>query len=468
MSKRDDFKIRAPFKATYALHGDKNQPCAHYRVYNSKGQRRAKTKYFSKQYEFGSPESKAELEAWFRKTDIFTSDFIGRHDLEYTVGELKYAWHEFKLQYVSSARHDHSFFRIVVDILTEYDDIAANDFRVSYLMKIRDGLQKQAETSGHRNRNWINKHIREVVKIFEWGSTRDFVYPEVPKNLNLLTNLTRKESPALRDSEQREAVPAAVLEEAIAVANPCLRTMLILQRETGARPSELRHMSWDQIDQSKDLWVYRPVHHKNSHRGDSRNIYLTKAAQEALWEYHENQRPDPLNKELIFTKRELRAFNELAYHWVRYTPEICESLERLTLKPNLRATYGDHIDNRHVFTYQQAADIHGVHWKTVKAWSDKKVHRMTVERMFEKLKGTDDPTIDGQLYCRNVKKLCNKHGIDVFTPYQIRHLVAETIDAQYGREAVAAILGHKKLDTSAIYAKQNHDLAERVQKKRSV
>ena len=49
MSKRDDFKIRAPFKASYALHGDKNQPCAHYRVYNSKGQRRAKTKYFSKQ-----------------------------------------------------------------------------------------------------------------------------------------------------------------------------------------------------------------------------------------------------------------------------------------------------------------------------------------------------------------------------------------------------------------------------------
>jgi hypothetical protein len=29
---------------------------------------------------------------------------------------------------------------------------------------------------------------------------------------------------------------------------------------------------------------------------------------------------------------------------------------------------------------------------------------MTVERMFEKLKSTDDPTIDGQLYCRNVKK----------------------------------------------------------------
>ena len=58
--------------------------------------------------------------------------------------------------------------------------------------------------------------------------------------------------------------------------------MLILQRETGARPSELRHMSWDQIDQSEDLWVYRPVHHKNSHRGDSRNIYLTKAAHQAV------------------------------------------------------------------------------------------------------------------------------------------------------------------------------------------
>ena len=91
MSKRDDFKIRAPFEAQYAFHKGSQRPCAQYRVYNSSGQRRLRTKYFSKQYEFGSPESLAEFETWHRKTDIFTSDFIGRHDLEYTVGELKYA-----------------------------------------------------------------------------------------------------------------------------------------------------------------------------------------------------------------------------------------------------------------------------------------------------------------------------------------------------------------------------------------
>ena len=91
MSKRDDFKIRAPFEAQYAFHKGSQRPCAQYRVYNSSGQRRLRTKYFSKQHEFGSPESLAEFETWHRKTDIFTSDFIGRHDLEYTVGELKYA-----------------------------------------------------------------------------------------------------------------------------------------------------------------------------------------------------------------------------------------------------------------------------------------------------------------------------------------------------------------------------------------
>ena len=50
-----------------------------------------------------------------------------------------------------------------------------------------------------------------------------------------------------------------------------------------------------------------------------------------------------------------------------------------------------------------------------------------------------------------------------FTPYQIRHLVAEEIDEKFGREAVAAVLGHKNLETSAIYTKRNIALAARTQ-----
>jgi len=45
---------------------------------------------------------------------------------------------------------------------------------------------------------------------------------------------------------------------------------------------------------------------------------------------------------------------------------------------------------------------------------------------------------------------------------QIRLMFAEQIDAPFGRQEFAVLLGHKSLDTSAIYAKQNHDLPDRV------
>ena len=43
-------------------------------------------------------------------------------------------------------------------------------------------------------------------------------------------------------------------------------------------------------------------------------------------------------------------------------------------------------------------------------------------------------------------------------------MFSEQIDVPFGRQEVSVLLGHKRLDTSAIYAKQNHDSTERVPK----
>jgi len=43
-------------------------------------------------------------------------------------------------------------------------------------------------------------------------------------------------------------------------------------------------------------------------------------------------------------------------------------------------------------------------------------------------------------------------------------MFSEKIYASFGRQEVPVVLGHKRLDTSAIYVKHNHDSTERVKK----
>mgnify|MGYP006095399717 CR=1 FL=1 len=75
----------------------------------------------------------------------------------------------------------------------------ANDFRSSILILLRDKVQEEAEELDHRNRRAINNYIRDYIKIFSWGSVRDFVKKEVVADLNEIKRLSHRESPKLRD-----------------------------------------------------------------------------------------------------------------------------------------------------------------------------------------------------------------------------------------------------------------------------
>ena len=193
-------------------------------------------------------------------------------------------------------------------------------------------------------------------------------------------------------------------------------------------------------------------------------MYLTQAAQDALFEY-QTIRPDPKN-EYIFTRRESNSFLRLERHWEKFTPEVLAVLEKVTtrteaaqLDPSARQT---HSKNPLRFTYVEEAKELGVHWQTVRKWKKNKPQDMTLLKAFAKepLKGNGLYSIAS--YAKAVERACDLSGVK-FTPYQIRHLVAEEIDEKFGREAVAAVLGHKNLETSAIYTKRNIALAARTQ-----
>jgi integrase len=402
--------------------------------------------------------------------DLFSGDGIGSHLIEYTIGELKQVWLTHREKHYQNVSQEKSRDQLAAAVLAPYDNVAADDFRASHLLLLRDNLQQEAEKLDHPNRRTINNYISDTIKIFSWGSVRDFVRGSVVAELNEIKPLTRKESPKLRDSEIVDAADPADVEAAIKAATPTIATILILQKETGARPKEIRDMRWEDINTSGDLWLYTPATHKNRHREkrlgqrNSRCIYLTQKAQDALFDY-QTQRPDPKN-EYIFTRFESNAFLRLERHWEKFTPEVLATLSKLTRKGGLRGTYRGATENSSVYTYVMAGKELGIHWQTVRTWAKSQPSEMTLKRAFQLEHQGGNGLYIRDTYAKAVERACLKSGVK-FTPYQIRHLVAEQIDQQYGREAVAAVLGHKNLDASAIYTKRNIALAARTQAGRS-
>lgn len=66
---------------------------------------------------------------------------------------------------------------------------------------------------------------------------------------------------------------------------------------------------------------------------------------------------------------------------------------------------------------------------------------------------------------RAVERACKRAGVPVFTPYQIRHLFAETARDEHGLDHAQAALGHTDPRTSQRYAKRSFKLAVEVAKK---
>ena len=96
------------------------------------------------------------------------------------------------------------------------------------MLAIRDSMRRDAEVRGHRNRDTVNRYVRDAISIFAWGSMRDFVKAEVIASLREIKPLTRRESPGLRGRKTVYACEQTSVEQLIAVANPTLATMLTL------------------------------------------------------------------------------------------------------------------------------------------------------------------------------------------------------------------------------------------------
>lgn len=157
-------------------------------------------------------------------------------------------------------------------------------------------------------RNYINKLTQWIIRIFRWGVAQEIVPLEIVQRLELVE--------PLKEGVGRESMPRLdVADEDVLGTLPFLsetvRDMVILQRISGMRPSEVFRMTLEQfVKRDENVWVYVPFNHKTKQHSKTRVIAFGKYEIAILKKYADGKKTD----EFLFQTRMKTQFNRYSYN----------------------------------------------------------------------------------------------------------------------------------------------------------
>ncbi|MDB5308028.1 MAG: site-specific tyrosine recombinase XerC [Gemmataceae bacterium] len=181
--------------------------------------------------------------------------------------------------------------------------------------------------------------------------------------------------------------------------------MIELQRLTGMRPGEVRCLRPCHVERSGEVWIYRPVEHKNAFRGKPRLIPLGPKAQAVLTRWLDAADPDAY----LFIPARAREERFALWRAARKSKVPPSQLNRRVRPEVMKKRPRDRFTD------------HG--------------------------------------YAATVRRACERAGVEPWHPNQIRHAFATEIRRRYGLEAAQVALGHEKADITQVYAEKNLALA---------
>jgi integrase len=285
-----------------------------------------------------------------------------------------------------------------------FADMQAAAFGPRSLMLLREELAR-----GGIARTTINDRVAVVRRAFKWATQEEKIPPSVFHGLQAVAGLRRGRGGA-RETEPVRPAPEKDIEAALPFMPEPVRAAVQLQLLTGARPNEILVMRAVDIDRSGKVWSYRPAAHKNSWRGQERTIYLGPRAQEIVLAFI---RPG-LQERFLFspTLAELRRRARLrAARVTPLYPSHVRAQERKR-KANPMRKPRDHYD---VCSYRQA-----------------------------------------------ITRACKRAKVDAWRPNQLRHNAATRLREQFDLDVAKAVLGHRRVETTQIYAEVDRKSAMRA------
>lgn len=257
--------------------------------------------------------------------------------------------------------------------------------------------QKMIE-DGH-SRRYINDHIDRIRRMYKWAAAEQLIPESAYRALALVEGLRRGRSAA------RETAPILPVEDEVVTATlphlpAVVADMVRLQRLTGMRPAEVCLLRPADLNQTCDVWTYRPVSHKTEHHGKRRVVFIGPKAQEILSGYL------------------TRGSTEFCF-----CPKESEAKRRAEQRANRKTPLGQ-------------GNGPGTNRKAQPKWRAGGRY------------STDT-------YRRAVQRACVRAGVGKWSPNQLRHAAATEIRKKFGLEAAQVILGHSAANVTEIYAERD-------------
>jgi len=303
--------------------------------------------------------------------------------------------------------------------LFPFSDLPASSFGPRMMKTMREALIREG-----RPRVSCNRVVKTVRRMFKWAASEEMVSAGVWHALETVSPLQkgRTDAPELPPVEE---VPEHVVQATLPHLPHVVAAMVWFQRWTGARPGEVCLLRPCDIDRSKDVWVYRPEHHKLDWREDAtpRVIAIGAEGQKVL---------------MPFLLRPASSYC--------FSPQDAER-ERLQARRDKRQTP---LYSSHVAHIKQKRKGRGGQRRPGERYTTPS-YRRAVTRAVD---------------AANIRRA--GHGVveklPNWSPNQLRHLRAGEVKQAMGIEASSAILGHANIRTTEIYAKRKLELAVEVQR----
>jgi len=316
---------------------------------------------------------------------------------------------------------DLQFTKRVQKFLKPYYSWPVSDFGPDELLDVQSALVKYEYVQGNKKKRYtrggVNDIIKWIRKIWMWGMGRQLITVEQVQGLEEVKPLRMGDTEA-PDNHKRVRVTEEDFWKVINAVNSVVGDMLQLVWYTAMRPYEICNMRpFDILCDDPDCWLYIPGRdqtpvgqHKTTRFERVKVIPLTPKCQKILKPRIENFN----SKEYIFSPKEA----------------IRELLEKRSVNRKTPSAYGN------------------------RPGTNQKKHPMV--KPGEKY--------NHHSFRNACKRGCERAGVEIFVPYDLRRTKATGTRSVLGKEAAKVLLGHTKTDTTDIYLLEEVQEAIKVAK----
>lgn len=282
------------------------------------------------------------------------------------------------------------------------------------------------------SRTYTNHQINRLKRMFRWAVAEEMMPGSILHNLQAVAAIRRGE-PGVRETEPVRPVPQELIDAALPHMTEPVAAMVRLQALTGARPGEIVIIRGRDIDRTGVVWVFRPEHHKNRHRGMGREVYIGPKARVVLSLWLKDD-PDAY----LFSPKESESERNAERSRGRVVPLYPSHAKRNAAKGKGRPGRRPKGACYTVHSYRRSI-----------TYACRKANALAVAAAVENARESD-PNAD-------VSAIETRVFVPAWSPNRLRHNAATQITREKGIEMARLVCGHKHGFTTEIYAERDRE-----------